>query len=479
VGGVGGAARVLVADDDAGVRYTLRGLLEDDGLVVEEARDGEEALARLAREPAVDLVISDLRMPRVDGLELLRRLSAQPGAPRLILVTAHGSERHAVEAMKLGALDYFKKPFEVDAVLAVVRRALSSVRLEAENERLAGEVNLLRSLVFVSPAMGRLALLVKRVAPRDVTVLITGESGTGKERIAEAVVRASARAAGPFVRFNCAALTAELAEAELFGHAKGAFTGAVRARAGLFREAHGGTLLLDEVGELEPALQAKLLRVLQEGEVRPVGEDRPTPVDVRILAATHRDLAAMVREGRFREDLYYRLKVVTLHVPSLRERPEDLEALARHFLARFAERFRVPPVPLTPALLARLSAWAWPGNVRELENALESAVAMSPEGTLDLSLLPGAPLAPAGEGGRADGGEGEGRAGGRAGLKERVEAYERALVVAALAETGGNRSEAARLLDIGRATLHDKLRKYGLARGEDGEGGGGGGGGAG
>ncbi|QRK07483.1 sigma-54-dependent Fis family transcriptional regulator [Archangium violaceum] len=450
-------ARVLVADDDAGVRYTLRGLLEDDGFEVEEVGDGEAALQRLAAEPPVDLVISDLRMPKVDGMELLRRGRALSPVPRVILITAHGSERHAVEAMKLGALDYFRKPFEVDDVLAVVRRALGTLRLEAENERLAGEVNLLRSLVFVSPAMSRLALLVKRVGPRDVTVLITGESGTGKERIAEALVRASARADRPFVRFNCAALTPELAEAELFGHTRGAFTGAVRARQGLFREADGGTLLLDEVGELDPATQAKLLRVLQEGEVRPVGEDRACPVDVRILAATHRDLAQRVKEGRFREDLFYRLKVVNLHVPPLRERPEDLAALAKHFLTRFAERFHVPAVQVTPELMARLTAWKWPGNVRELENALESAVAMSPDGTLDLSLLPGGPGQEHHEGSP------------RAGLKEKVEAYERALIVAALEEAHGNRSEAARLLDIGRATLHDKLRKYGLAREEEAE----------
>lgn len=450
-------ARVLVADDDAGVRYTLRGLLEDDGLTVEEAVDGEAALARLDAEPPVDLVLSDLRMPRLDGLELLRRIRARPHAPRLILITAHGSERHAVEAMKLGALDYFRKPFDVDDVLAVVRRALGQVRLEAENERLSGEVNLLRSLVFVSPAMARLSLLIQRVGPRDVTVLITGESGTGKERVAEALVRASPRADKAYVRFNCAALTPELAEAELFGHARGAFTGAVRARQGLFREASGGTLLLDEVGELALPLQAKLLRVLQEGEVRPVGEDRAFPVDVRVLAATHRDLPQRVTEGRFREDLYYRLKVVTLQVPPLRSRPEDIAALASHFLARHTERFRMPPVPLTPAVLERLTAHPWPGNVRELENALESAVVLSADGTLDLEQLPGGPRAPAVP-----------AASGGTTLRERLDAHERELILAALAASKGQRTEAARALGIGRATLHDKLRKHGL-QGEDDE----------
>ncbi|MBZ4373833.1 sigma-54 dependent transcriptional regulator [Corallococcus sp. AS-1-6] len=445
-------ARVLVADDDAGVRYTLRGLLEDDGLTVEEAVDGEAALARLDSEPPVDLVLSDLRMPRVDGMELLRRVAARPHAPRVILITAHGSERHAVEAMKLGALDYFRKPFDVDDVLAVVRRALGMVRLEAENERLSGEVNLLRSLVFVSPSMARLALLIQRVGPRDVTVLITGESGTGKERVAEALVRASPRADKPYVRFNCAALTPELAEAELFGHARGAFTGAVRARPGLFREASGGTLLLDEVGELALPLQAKLLRVLQEGEVRPVGEDRSLPVDVRVLAATHRDLPQRVAEGRFREDLYYRLKVVTLQVPPLRSRPEDIAALARHFLARHTERFHMPPVALTPAILERLTAHPWPGNVRELENALESAVVLSADGTLDLELLPGGASAPTPPAPSNTGTT----------LREKLDAHERELILAALAASKGQRTEAAKALGIGRATLHDKLRKHGL-----------------
>ncbi|MCY1018749.1 sigma-54-dependent transcriptional regulator [Pyxidicoccus sp. MSG2] len=446
-------ARVLVVDDDDGVRYTLRGMFEDAGLDVEEAADGEAGLERLKRG-GVDLVVSDLRMPRMDGLELLRQSRSLVPVPKVILVTAHGSERHAVEAMKLGALDYFRKPFVVDEVLAVVRRAVGLVRLEAENERLQGEVNLLKSMVFASQAMSRLALLIQRVAPRDVTVLLTGESGTGKERVVEALVRASARAEKPFVRFNCAALTPELAEAELFGHTRGAFTGAVRARNGLFREADGGTLFLDEIGELDAATQAKLLRVLQEGEVRPVGEDRAYRIDVRIVAATHRDLAQRVAAGLFREDLYYRLKVVHLQVPPLRQRPEDIPVLARHFLGRFAERFGTAPVAVTPELLARLSAHPWPGNVRELENALESAVALSLDGTLDLSLLPG-------------GTPGGAEPAVRAGLKERVGAYERGLIVAALEGAKGNRSEAARLLDISRATLHDKLRKYGLAAGEE------------
>jgi len=327
----------------------------------------------------------------------------------------------------------------------VVRRALGNARLSRENTRLTGEVTLLRNVVFVSPAMSRLAELVTRVAPREVTVLLTGESGTGKERIAEALVAASHRAQKPFVRFNAAALTEELAEAELFGHAKGAFTGAIRARRGLFREADGGTLLLDEVGELSASVQAKLLRVLQEGEVRPVGEDKPVRVDVRVIAATHRDLAAEVKAGRFREDLYYRLKVVHLHVPALRERVEDIPVLTRHFLSRASRSFGVPNVQLSSVELEKLCAWPWPGNVRELENVIESAVALSSDGALEFTFPTRETPEPA------------------AGLKEKLEGMERGLITAALDAAKGNLSEAARQLRIGRATLHDKLKKYGFA----------------
>jgi DNA-binding NtrC family response regulator len=460
--------RALVVDDDVSVRYTVRGILEHAKLSVDEAADGVEGLERLETNE-YQLVITDIQMPRMNGLELLRKIRERPAPqPKVIVITAHGSERHAVDAIKAGAFDYFRKPFEVEEMMAVVRRATESVRLTAEVERLSGELNLSRSLIFTSPAMSKLAVLVSRIAPRDVNVLLTGESGTGKERVTEALVAASQRANKPFVRFNCAALTAELAEAELFGHTRGAFTGAVKARPGLFREADGGTLLLDEIGELPAAVQAKLLRVLQEGEVRPVGEDQPVKVDVRIIAATHRDLMQMSAEGKFREDLYYRLKVVHLSIPPLRERPEDVPMLARHFLGEFARRFGVGPFKLTPSLLERLQTYPWPGNVRELENALESLVALSQGNELDLSLLPQArttapspapvaadapasapPVASASEAHTAD-------------LKARMDAYERGIIVAALETAHGNRSLAARTLGINRATLHGKLRKYGL-----------------
>lgn len=442
------APRVLVVDDDKALRYTLRGILEDAGITVDEAADGEAALALAEQDANYHLIITDLRMPNLDGLALVARLKRIQHNARVILLTAHGSERTAVKAMQQGAYDYFRKPFDVDELLAVVERAVENVRLFADNERLTAELQLARAMVFASSAMKQLALLAHRVAAKEVTVLISGESGTGKERLAEALVRSSPRASQPFVRFNCAALTPELAEAELFGHARGAFTGAVQSRMGLFRKAHGGTLLLDEVAELDLRTQAKLLRVLQEREVRPVGEDRPQTVDVRIIAATHTDLGQAVQQGRFRQDLFYRLNVVSLHLPPLRDRPEDIPVLARHFLDLYGNRFGSGPLELSATLTSRLLSYHWPGNVRELSNSIESLVALSPPGKLDLDALPSSQSA----GPRET----------RATLEHRTQAYERGLLVEALAEAGGNRSEAARLLGIGRATLYEKLKKHQL-----------------
>ena len=447
--------RALVVDDDEGVRYTIAAFLEDAGVEVHQAKDGIEGLAQV---DAVDphLVLTDLRMPRLDGLGLLAKLRGRVPEPLVVMITANGSERDAIEAIKLGAFDYFRKPFEPEALEAVIERARAMSSERTQRERLEGELALAGGLVSASPSMARLASHVARVAPRDVTVLITGESGTGKERVAEAIVRASSRKAAPFVRFNCAAITHELAEAELFGHARGAFTGAHRARPGLFRVAHRGTLLLDEIGELDLRTQAKLLRTLQEGEIRPVGEDLAQPIDVRILAATHRDLPDLVQRGLFREDLYYRLKVVQLRVPPLRERVEDIEPLARHFFAKFQARFGIESLALsthdgapssTSDVMARLSAHPWPGNVRELENTIESLVALSVDGCLDETLVPGVASAAPHE----------------LLLKERVEAFERGVIVHALKETAQNRTEAAKKLGISRATLHEKLTKYGIA----------------
>ncbi|PKN59511.1 MAG: sigma-54-dependent Fis family transcriptional regulator [Deltaproteobacteria bacterium HGW-Deltaproteobacteria-14] len=440
-------SRVLVVDDDRAVRFTLRAILEEhDDIDVVEAPDGVAGLA-VVRDAGADLVISDLRMPGLDGMGLLAQIGALPGAPPVIVITAHGDERTAVEAMKAGALDYFAKPFDPDEISRVVLRTLGQQRLAAENLRLRGELALSRGMVFTSEAMRRVAERVARVAPRDVTVLLTGESGTGKELVARALVESSPRAGRPFVKFNAAALPRELAEAELFGHLRGAFTGADRPRRGLFREADGGTLLLDEIGELDLSVQAALLRVLQEREIRPVGSDKSEKVDVRVIAATHKDLVAMVRTGEFREDLFYRLNVVPLHLPALRERPEDVLPLARHFAERAARRYGLGEVRLTPALEATLTARPWPGNVRELENVVERLVVFATGPVLDVDPLVfddggGATEAPP--------------------LKEQVARFEKGLITEALARSGGNQSEAARQLGVNRATLLDKLARYGL-----------------
>ena len=441
---------VLVVDDEPRVRFTLRAILEDEGFEVLEAEDGAQALACLDGR-AVDLVITDLTMPRMDGMALLSALREREDAPPAIMVTAHGSERTAVEAMKRGALDYFAKPFDADEVARVLHRSLGTAQLRRENQRLRAGMQLGQTMVFASEGMQRVAQVVERVADKDVTVLITGESGTGKELVARALVRGSRRAAQPYLRFNCAAVTAELAEAELFGHARGAFTGASRNRPGLFREAHGGTLLLDEIGELTPAMQASLLRVLQEGEVRPVGEEHTVEVDVRLLAATNRDLRKEVAEGRFREDLFYRIHVVQVHVPPLRERPGDILPLAEHFVAKYAERFGVDDVRLSQRVRDQLVANSWPGNVRELEHAVERMVALATGPVIEsLDTEPAVSLAtdPATE----DAG----------GLRDRLAAYERRILAEELEACGGNHSEMARRLQLSRATLLDKLKRHGL-----------------
>jgi two-component system response regulator HydG len=436
---------VLLVDDDDGVRFTLAEILAELDVDVIEARDGLAAISILGQRD-VDLVISDLKMPGIDGMELLRRAKALRPELKLVMITAHGSETAAVEAMKLGAFDYFPKPFEVDQVAHVVRRATEHVVLRRENARLRAALTLGRHMVYRSRAMGRVAEVVERVAPRDVTVLVTGESGTGKELVAEALVAASSRANKPFVRFNCAALPREIAEAELFGHSTGAFTGANRARAGLFRQADHGTLFLDEIGELDLSVQSKLLRVIQQGEVRPVGVDLPEKVDVRLIAATHRDLQAEVAAGRFREDLFYRLNVIRVHLPPLRERPEDVEPLIDHFLRKYGVRFGVPNPTLSADVRTKLLAREYRGNVRELENAVERLVALSTTSEVVDDLEEPGPTEPA----RG------------LGLRERVEAYERGLILAELERNGWNKSETARRLDIARVTLLDKLKKYGL-----------------
>jgi two-component system nitrogen regulation response regulator GlnG len=462
------AARVLVADDEPSIRFVLRETLESAGHEVVDVDSGDAALEALARDD-FQVAFFDIRMPGLTGLELLDRVRALGGELAVVIITAQNTFENAVEAMKRGALDYLVKPFGTAEVLALVQKALRTRRLESEIRRLRREVRG-RSvpgerLVGRSPDMIEVFKTIGRVARSDVAVLITGESGTGKELIAGAIHDASARAERPLVTVNAAAIPRELLESELFGHERGAFTGAVEARPGRFREAEGGTLFLDEIGDMPLELQAKLLRVLQSGEVTSVGGGRPERVDVRILAATHRDLETAVATGRFREDLLYRLRVVPIHVPPLRERREDVGVLAEHFIQRYAEELTGEPHFLSDAALEHLSAHEWPGNVRELENAIKRALVLADSEVLspeDFGFL---------EGGERETGGGVDLEGlltseVKAALADPApsEIYrrilarvERPLLEAALEHTNGNQIKAAALLGINRNTLRKKI----------------------
>ncbi len=442
-------AKVLLVDDEPAVLFTLKEVLAECGHEAVTAASGREALGRLE---GVDAAITDLTMPGMDGLALLSAIRERDPSLPVVLLTAHGSEKVAVQAMKAGAYDYATKPFDIDEIVAVIERAVETRALRSATRILAAEQAIGKRIVGTSPAMRRLLDAASRVADKDVTVLVRGETGTGKELVASLLHAQSRRAQRPLVRFNCAAIPAELAEAELFGHARGAFTGAQTARRGFFAEADGGTLVLDEVGELPLGVQAKLLRAIQEGEIQPVGSGRVERVDVRLVACTNRDLAAEAKAGRFREDLYYRLAVIELVVPPLRERAGDIPALAEEMARRYGDRFGLPGARLAPDLIAKLAATAWPGNVRQLENTVARLVALASGPEIPASALEGEPAPAPGAEGAAEG----------LSLREQVEAFERALIARALASAHGNQSEAARRLGTSRVTLIDKIKKYGL-----------------
>jgi DNA-binding NtrC family response regulator len=450
------ARTVLVIDDDPSMLVMMKEVVQEHGYVAVTASAGQQGLARL--EDA-DVVVTDLQMPGMTGIEVLRAVREQDATVPVVVLTAHGSERAAVAAMKAGAYDYLTKPVDIDEVTFVLDRAMSVRELRQSNRQLSTERSLGRRLVAESLAMRKLLTAVERVADKDVTVLIRGETGTGKELIASLLHAGSRRASKPFVRFNCAAISAALAESLLFGHVKGAFTDARNASLGYFAEADGGTLVLDEIGELAMSTQAVLLRALQEGEIQRVGSPRPLKVDVRVVASTNRDLLAEVRAGRFREDLYYRLAVVELVVPPLRDRSTDIPTLAEEFARRYGERFGPKHVRLTPDLIARLGSRDWPGNVRQLENTIARLVALSIDGVIDGAMYDqqAAALAPSGE---AE--QGSLEAG--PSLAEQVSAFERNLVVQALEAADWNQSEAARLLSTRRSTLLDKIKRYSITR---------------
>jgi two-component system response regulator AtoC len=447
--------RVLIVDDEPGLRQSLGLLLRDAGYEVAAVADGRRALERATAE-AFDLILCDVRMPEMDGLGFLRAYKAQGGAALVVMMSAYGAEDAALAAMREGAYDYIPKPFRPDEVVLTLRKAEERERLRHDVARLTAQLAadpVARGVVAESPAMRAALDVVARVADRPTTVLVTGESGTGKEVVARAIHHAGPRAARPFVAINCAAIPEALLESELFGHVRGAFTGATADKPGVFDQAHGGTLLLDEIGEMPVALQAKLLRAIQESEIRRVGDNRTRHVDVRLVAATARDLVADVKTGRFREDLYYRLNVVTIHLPPLRERPDDIAPLATHFAARLAQRQR-RPLALSPAALVWLAAQPWPGNVRELENAIERAAVLSDHEVLEPDDLRSdrrpAPLPPGVRGA------------GSGTLREVVESAEREAIRAALTRADGNRREAARRLGISLRTLFYKLGRLGL-----------------
>ena len=441
--------RILVVDDEPGLRQSLGLLLTDAGYSVVSEQTGRRALERTAQE-AFDLVLCDVRMPEMDGLTFLRQYRQQGGGALVIVMSAYGGEDAAIAAMKEGAYDYLPKPFRPDEVVLTLRKAEERERLREEVAGLKAQLAsgpAERGLIAESSAMRQALALVARVAEHNTTVLITGESGTGKEVIARAIHRASPRASRAFVGINCAAIPESLLESELFGHVRGAFTGASSDKTGLFEHANGGTILLDEIGELPLGLQAKLLRVLQEGEIRRVGDQKTRKVDARVLAATARNLEAEAKAGRFREDLFYRLNVVVIELPPLRERREDIAPLARHFAARLSQRFG-RALALSDAAIAWLEQQDWPGNVRELENAIERAAVLSNKQSLEPADFSDARRTTH-----------DARIGS---LSDAVEAAERQAITAALAAASGNRREAAKRLGVSLRTLFYKIDRYGL-----------------
>jgi two-component system response regulator HydG len=448
--------KVLVVDDESGILDTLRILFRSEGYDVAVASSGRAAMTALEEERP-DLVLSDIRMPGSTGLDVLSRVRELDPELPVILMTAQASLSSAIRAVNEGAYHYIQKPFANDELLAICRRAVEARQLKVENRRLKKEIRRRdRSLdgrpIGRSRPFTEVVELAETVAPTDSTVLISGESGTGKEVVAQYIHRLSDRADGPFLSINCGALPESLLESELFGHTKGSFTGAVKDRDGLLVAAHGGTFFLDEIGEMSPATQVKVLRAIQEREVIPVGATQAVPVDVRIIAATNRDLEEELRKGTFRTDLYYRLNVIQLRLPPLRDRREDIDLLARHFLERLAEREGSAPRELADETLEALRHYDWPGNVRELENALERAAVVAGGGILAPDSLPervverpevrlvdeASPPNPT------------------------MEVIERAYIHWVLEAEGGNKTRAAEVLGIDPSTLYRKLNRYGL-----------------
>ena len=447
--------RVLVIDDETAIREAIRMTLEYEGYKIEEARSGQEGLDKAGRTD-YDAILLDIKMPVLDGIEVLDNLKAQKITSPVVMVSGHGDVHTAVECTKRGAFDFLEKPLNRDKLLLTVRNAVRLRKIEEENSELRSKAEKEYQLVGESAVMKELKSQVERAAPTKATVLITGESGTGKELVAREIHRRSSRSTQPFIQVNCAAIPEELIESELFGHEKGSFTGAVRKQTGKFIAADGGTIFLDEIGDMSLRTQAKVLRVLQEGDVEPVGSATVLKVDVRVIAATNKDLTEEIRAGRFREDLYYRLNVIPIRTPPLRERRDDIPVLASHFAKLFSEEHNYHPKTFTPAALKALQDASWRGNVREVRNLIERLVIMVPADAIDITDLPAEFFrAP------ADIISGSMRLNT---LQEFKDEAEKAFILAKLREHGWNVSKTAEAIDTPRSNLYKKIEQYNIKR---------------
>lgn len=449
--------KILVIDDEENMRHFLKALLEKEGYEVSLAADGQEALELMA-EREFHMILCDLRMPRMDGLAFLEEASQRNISAPIITMSAYGTIDLAIETMKHGAYDYISKPFKPPEILLVLKKAEERERLRQENIMLRSEVEArygFGNLIGKSPKITALFDVIKKVAAFKSSVLITGESGTGKELVAKAIHYNSPRKDRTFLAINCGAIPETLLESELFGHKKGSFTGAIQDRKGFFEEADEGTLFLDEIGDIPLNLQVKLLRALQEGEVRRVGEDRPIPVDVRVIAATAKQLMQETAQGRFREDLYYRLNVLPIHIPALRERKEDIPLLVEHFIKKYNASHGLHCAGLTPAALKALLNYDWPGNIRELENVIERALILTDKENVDTDAIPEHITAPPAQ----DNPSGDEET---LSLKKHSRLLEERLIRKALQQTHGNKSRAAKLLEISYPALLSKITDYGI-----------------
>ena len=454
--------RILIVDDEENFRHMLSVILKKENYDVETASNGEEGLGKITLSP-FDQILCDIRMPHMDGMEFLREAQKVGVDATIIMMSAYGTIDTAIEAMKLGAYDYISKPFKPDEIILTLKKAEERERLRKENELLKKEVQIkysFKNIVSKNEKMVNIFEVIKKVAPYKSTVLITGESGTGKELIARALHYSSDRSQHPFIPINCGAIPENLLESELFGHAKGAFTDAIRTKKGLFEEADGGTLFLDEIGELPTQLQVKLLRVLQDGEIRRIGESKSIQIDVRIIAATAKDLVKEVNEGHFREDLFYRINVLPIHIPPLRERKEDIPLLVPHFISKYSQSMNKNAVGITTNALDALMNYKWYGNVRELENTIERAIVLTDRENIELENLPieiqnfreQIQLTPLVDEEYS--------------IKKASKFSEMNLIKKALKKTKGNHTHAARLLEISHRALLYKIKEYGIEENE-------------